>query len=278
MKLVRDLLLRSAVRVTGGRLAQRALQANVKIAHYLMGVGAGSSPKSSGEIAVLEFVREKLRREGTKLCAFDVGANCGQFLSALLSVIPEGHISVHAFEPGKTAFTNLEALHGRCLAVQLNRIGLSDGERASELFFDVTGSGMSSTLQRDVRHLGVTFSQREAITLTTFDAYLAARSIPKVDFLKMDVEGAELSVLKGAEQAFAAGRVRSVLFEFGGCNIDSRTYFRDFYYFFHRFAKARIFRVTPSGFLQPIDCYREQLEQFITTNFFVLLDESVDAG
>ncbi len=58
-------------------------------------------------------------------------------------------------------------------------------------------------------------------------------------------------------------------FEFGGCNIDTRTYFQDFYYFFEDVG-MRVLRITPSGFLTPIDSYKEVYEQFTTTNFVAL--------
>jgi hypothetical protein len=47
--------------------------------------------------------------------------------------------------------------------------------------------------------------------------------------VKMDIEGHELTALKGFGAALDVARV--LQFEFGGCNIDSRTYFQDFWYF-----------------------------------------------
>jgi hypothetical protein len=72
---------------------------------------------------------------------------------------------------------------------------------------------------------------------------------------------------------FGDRKIRMVSFEFGGCNIDSRTYFQDFYYFFRDHGMKEIFRITPSGYLVPIHDYREIYEQFRTTNFLVLLGD-----
>jgi hypothetical protein len=57
-----------------------------------------------------------------------------------------------------------------------------------------------------------------------------------------------------------------VAFEFGGSNIDSRSFFQDFYYFF-KAQKFNLSRITPSGYLYPIKSYSELLEQFRCTNF-----------
>jgi hypothetical protein len=68
--------------------------------------------------------------------------------------------------------------------------------------------------------------------------------------------------------------VRMVTFEFGGCNIDSRTYVQDFFYFFAAHGMRAMYRILPWGGLDPIPGYRETLEQFRTTNFLVLMGDT----
>jgi hypothetical protein len=82
--------------------------------------------------------------------------------------------------------------------------------------------------------------------------------------LKMDVEGHELDVLKGAE--YTLRTIDVVQFEFGGCNIDTRTYFQDYFYFF-RNAGFSLFRLGPKG-LENIPKYTEIDESFTTTNYY----------
>jgi hypothetical protein len=66
-----------------------------------------------------------------------------------------------------------------------------------------------------------------------------------------------------------AESVSMVTFEFGGCNIDTRTYLQDFFYFFQG-CRMRLYRISPSGFFFPIPNYLEQFEQFRTTNFVAI--------
>ena len=47
----------------------------------------------------------------------------------------------------------------------------------------------------------------------------------KIDLLKLDVEGHELYLLSAKK---FISKISVIQFEFGGCNIDTRTYFRDF--------------------------------------------------
>lgn len=275
MNILKRVPLKIAGATVSSRAGQSALGGFIKIAQYLMGIGAGSSPQSSGETTVLRLVKTRLHPAERPFCAFDVGANKGQFLSVLLSEFTGTDFVVHAFEPGMEAFRTLSEKFSAAAPIRLNNLALSDKPGNLTLYADAAGSGMSSLLHRDGRHLGVDFSHVQTIAATTLDAYVAQNGVKVIDFLKLDVEGAELTVLQGAETTFYERRVRSVMFEFGGANIDSRTYFRDFYYLFSSYGGARIYRVTPSGFLNPILRYSEALEQFTTTNIFVLLDPAV---
>jgi len=54
----------------------------------------------------------------------------------------------------------------------------------------------------------------------------------------------------------------------GGANIDTRTFFQDFWYFFAKH-NYDLFRITPFG-VQKIDEYKERDEFFSTTNFIAI--------
>ena len=67
--------------------------------------------------------------------------------------------------------------------------------------------------------------------------------------MKVDVEGLELSVLKGAKDAFAAGRIRMVQLEFSELDVYARTFFQDFREFLQDF---EIYRILDNGALLPL--------------------------
>ena len=66
------------------------------------------------------------------------------------------------------------------------------------------------------------------------DEFLAREGIDYVDFLKIDVEGAEHLVLRGLEGLLGKGRVRFVQFEYGPRNILTRFLLKDFCELFAR--------------------------------------------
>ncbi|MFN8245330.1 MAG: hypothetical protein U0T56_02965 [Ferruginibacter sp.] len=82
----------------------------------------------------------------------------------------------------------------------------------------------------------------------------------------MDVEGHELSCLKGASTMIKNGAIDFIQFEFGGCNIDSRTYLQDFWYLLHD--QYNFYRIVKDG-LMPIEQYNERWEIFKNINFLL---------
>ena len=73
---------------------------------------------------------------------------------------------------------------------------------------------------------------KHLVSLDTVDRYCEAHGVSRIDLLKCDVEGRELDVFHGVSRIFAAGLIGMATFEFGGGNIDTRTYFQDFLYLF----------------------------------------------
>lgn len=128
-------------------------------------------------------------------------------------------------------------------------------------------TGLGSLTKRRLDHRGNDFDVSESVQTMVFDSYWkdVLNSRP-IDLFKLDIEGHELDALNGSAEALAQTRV--VQFEFGGCNIDTRTFFQDFWYFFTE-RNFTLYRITPGGVAR-IDKYRERDEFFSTTNYLAL--------
>jgi FkbM family methyltransferase len=241
------------------------LEIFVSRAHFLMGIGAGTDAASSGEKAVMELVRE---RGKPPYIVFDVGANRGQYLGLVLGSFAANDVSVHCFEPSEFTFQQLERdFAERCRDnVRLNNCALGKEPAQLTLYYDKPGSGLASLTRRRLDHFGIQVEHSEQVAVETIDRYCQKHHIDQIDLLKLDVEGHEMDVLAGASEMFARNAIGVVTFEFGGCNIDTRSFFQDYFYFF-RDAGMRIYRISPRGYLRAIDRYQEACEQFRTTNF-----------
>jgi FkbM family methyltransferase len=235
-------------------MIQWLLHKTAKLAQYGQGIGAASRADKA--------VLRKLTSGPHPLVIFDVGANRGQYLQLALAK----PAVIHAFEPSSAAFADLANRFGNRSNVVLNNVALGREPGEQVLYYDSPGSELSSLYPRRVEHHGHQFTHSEPVQVDTLDNYCAKQAIAHIDLLKLDVEGHELAVLQGASQMFERQQISMVSFEFGGCNIDSRTFLRDFFHFFaaHRMQLAR---VTAFGSLHPIPQYDETLEQFRPTTF-----------
>jgi FkbM family methyltransferase len=126
----------------------------------------------------------------------DAGANIG-FCSLILSIYNPG-LNVIAFEPNPKNFRLLEQnveLNG--LPVRCEPIALSD--RTGTLSLYVSASDMSASLESSFEdHLGAV-----PVTATTLDSYLEAKDIRKPVIIKVDVEGHEGPLFRGAPKTIA---------------------------------------------------------------------------
>jgi len=231
-----------------------------------MNIGGGDEVGQSGELLVLLSLKNQFDLAHRHPIVFDVGANIGMYSLAVSMVFKE-NVELYSFEPSKFTFNLLMESSLKFPHAHLFNLGFSELDGKRTLYYNEPGSGMSSVHKRQLDHIGVHFEQSEQISMSTLDGFCNEHTIPQIDFLKLDVEGHELSVLSGARKMIDSNRIQYIQFEFGGTNIDSRTYFRDFFYLLNE--RYSLFRIVKDG-LQPIPVYRETYEIFTTTNFLAI--------
>jgi FkbM family methyltransferase len=230
-----------------------------------MNIGGGGDYNSSGEKWVIESITEKYKDRGY-ITVFDVGANKGHY-SELLNKIMGNKAKIYTFEPSKNTFDVMEKNIKGMGNIKCYNFGFSDKNTTLTLYSNRNGSGLASVYKRNLEHFGIDMNIEEKVEMRTIDSFCEENNIQKIDFLKLDVEGNELKVLEGAKKIMESGNIEHIQFEFGGCNIDSRTYFQDFYYLLN--GQYNIYRIIKEGLFH-IDKYKETYECFITTNFLAI--------
>lgn len=148
---------------------------------------------------------------------FDVGANEGEWAIAACTALPEA--SVHAFEIVPAMAAQLAGGVSRFGArVTVNAVGLSDRAGSITIYRTPDDTTKTSALQISPEYTATETPKpliAEEAAIRTGDSYLEEHGIARIDLLKIDVEGAEETVLRGFARAFAEQRITLVQFEYG---------------------------------------------------------------
>ncbi|HET9528001.1 MAG TPA: FkbM family methyltransferase [Pyrinomonadaceae bacterium] len=241
---------------------------------YAMNYGGGAFIESSGEAWVLSEVVRPAVAAIERPVIFDVGANVGDYSAMVHSFVPSARI--YAFEPAAPVYEELARrllVIGNGKSLEAFNFGFSDEEKTVDLYsYTVEGQSVSLVSSIDRRLptqvLQVEVSDTERIQVRTLDSFCASQGIERIDFLKLDVEGHEVAVLRGSRGMLERGAISMIQFEFGPANIYSRTYFYNFWSMLSD--RYDLFRIIPGGVV-PITYYGEHLEVFLTTNYFARL-------
>jgi len=147
---------------------------------------------------------------------FDVGANVGMFSLAVARKFPAS--IVHAFEPCAATY---EILQRNIALNQLRnvfavRTALGDVNGEADLLVNARGLDGLNTIGKEATHSDAVVVGRETVPLLTLERYLEANGISRIDCVKIDVEGAELPVLRGAEKVLRSPDAPVILFEYPG--------------------------------------------------------------
>lgn len=141
------------------------------------------------------------------LVVVDVGANEGQTARRVLAEFPRA--TVHCFEPAPETFKMLERNVGADARVRLEQVAC--GSSVGSVDFHVTSNHWCSSVlapsDLGKRFYGDWYQTRQVVKvpMTTLDAWMAQRGVSRVDVLKIDAQGYDLEVLRGATRMLGAG-------------------------------------------------------------------------
>jgi FkbM family methyltransferase len=232
-----------------------------------MNYGNGGSISESGELYVLEYIKSKIT--GKSIVLFDVGANIGNYSKELIQTFIDKNFQLHSFEPSPITY-GLLCNNINDNRVILNNVGLGDKDETKLLYSNEDCSGLASIYQRNLEHFNIKMSNTESVEIICLDNYCKRHNVSTIDFLKLDIEGHELKALYGAKDMLDKRKIKFVQFEFGGCNIDSKTFFQDIWYLLH--VNYNIYRILQNGLIL-LPEYKETYEIFTTVNYLAELKE-----
>lgn len=261
--------LRSLMRVSGRSFTYRVGRLLMNEARFDL----VNDPRSNGERGVQKVVLG-YRQPGFKTVVFDVGANVGDWTRSLLAQIPlepaddSSGIQVHVFEPCAGTFeilrSRIRALSQRA-SVAFVRKGCSGSSGTGVLHMVGIGAGTNSVVQAEDTEA------TEQIELISIDDYCHGSNIDHICLLKIDAEGHDAEVIKGASRMLQERNIEVLQFEYNQRWIHGGAFLRDAFNILCPFGYT-IGKVTPYG----VEFYQKwdwELETFREGNYLACLPQ-----
>jgi FkbM family methyltransferase len=166
------------------------------------------------------FKVQKALLQGFDPVVFDVGAHTGSVAMEYRRCFPKADI--HCFEPFPETFELLKKNMAADSRVKCHSLALSDST-GTAVFHGNSSTATNSLLPTNsLGHLYwgeglLDTTGTEVVQTMTVDDFISSQAINNIDILKLDVQGAEFSVLSGGRMALASHRIRLIYMEMIFC-------------------------------------------------------------
>jgi FkbM family methyltransferase len=149
---------------------------------------------------------------------FDIGSNSGSFVK----VLQQFDISqnIHCFEPHPVLHEVTKLVYP---FIHMNNYCLGNINGNIDIYIPQWSVGLSSIINRPVFSTLNQEINKINVQCKTLDTYCKENNIDMIDFVKIDVEGAEKFVLEGATELLQNKKIRCGIFEIGQTLYDANT-------------------------------------------------------
>jgi len=158
-----------------------------------------------GHIDSLELL-EMCRPLGIKTI-YDIGANVGTWSLLARAVFPKA--SIQAFEPLESCREDFLRNTAQVDGIRLHEVALGPADRMATMHVGAVTD--TSSLLPPCDHAKLEGTAVRELPVRSLDSFVVANNLPEPDLLKLDVQGYELEVLKGAPMTLQ--RAKAVLCE-----------------------------------------------------------------
>jgi FkbM family methyltransferase len=227
-----------------------------------------NDPSFNGEFRLLENVLRFALSRKESITMFDIGANRGLVTTYAANIIGERG-RIFAIEPCKETFDTL-TLTTSNLKSQINLINaaFSDKEGIGALQMVGPNEGTNSLIAT------LSHKTTQTVELRTLDSFAISNSIKEIDFVKIDTEGHDFSVIQGSEEMLKSSRIGCIQFEYNWRWIGQRSYLKDVFDLVASLQDYRVGKVTPAG-IEFYEKWTPEIETLIENNYAIMREDVV---
>ena len=222
-------------------------------------INCGSDININGENEIIKKIIDK----SSSPMVFDVGANKGDWSLAVLR--HNQAAIIQAFEP----IPSMAAFYCKNIArknVTLNAIALSDINGIQQFFVCDKDKGLSSLYDRPLYFYDKVLSKTKIeVETITLDSFCKVNNIYRIDFLKIDTEGAEWKILNGSKKMLSENKISFIQFEYGGTYLDAKTTLKEVFDLLTSSGYS-LYRITGKALIRE-DEWRPAMENYKYSNY-----------
>ncbi len=152
---------------------------------------------------------------------------------------------------------------------QVHALALSSEPGRAELQIVKQGAGVNSLVPFDGDRKAIT---TETVDVETVDRFCQKHGVAAITLLKVDAEGLDLSVLRGAREMLVRGDIGIAQFEYNWRWVASRTYLKDVFDLVAGIPSMSLGKLTPLG-IEFYDKWHHELETFRESNYVLVRDD-----
>lgn len=203
---------------------------------------------------------------------FDVGANIGEWTQGVLDNVQPKHIFAFEPVPSIADIFRQKIVDDR---VSLHEFAVSQECGSASFFHNPYVEGcladgtLSSLYKRSrVEKMFDVSGQEIAVNTVRLDDFCTEQGVDRINFLKIDTEGAEWDVFSGAEKLIREGNIDFIQFEYGQTYTDSSRTLKEIYHYLQNFGYA-IFKIHFEG-LAYVREWSDAFEDYYQSNFLAI--------
>lgn len=216
---------------------------------------------SNGELTIAKKIITNFKNP----IVFDIGANIGDWSSAVIEVSPEAEITI--FEPNPNLYINLNKRFNLNSNVNLEKLALNHKEDVISFYLNDSLDAHGNNSIYNHYYLEPS-SQKVEVKCISLDKYCVENNIANINFIKADIEGAEINLLRGASRMLQQQKIDFLQIEYNQTWIKAGGSLLEVFEIC-KLNNYLLYRIDPRGLVK-ISFYTYTLEDFVFQNLLMV--------